>query len=151
MGQRRRPDPDRGSESPAVTTTQTPAPAEPQGYTPIRAKAAPRPGTWVSAVAVALLVLGLASFLVRNPARELGTVATSLSEITVVQGVRWTRLLPLLSRVLGTVVALAAAIMRRSDSAVLRGVSWAYIFVFRASPVYTQVVFWGLFTVIVPK
>ena len=134
-----------------MTTTQTPAPAEPQGYTPIRAKAAPRPGTWVSAVVVALLVLGLVVFLVRNPVLEWGTVATYLFDIKVVQGVGWTLLLTLLSMVLGTVVALTAAIMRRSDNAVLRGVSWAYIFVFRGIPVYTQLVFWGLFTVIVPK
>ncbi|WP_431831692.1 amino acid ABC transporter permease [Brachybacterium epidermidis] len=69
----------------------------------------------------------------------------------MVQGVGWTLLLTLLSMVLGTVVALTAAIMRRSDNPVLRAVSWGYIFVFRGIPVYTQLVFWGLFTVIVPK
>ena len=138
-----------------MSTTQTPAPAPSappaKGYTPIRAKAAPRPGTWISAVITALLVLGLISFLVTNPVLEWGTVATYLFDIKVVQGVGWTLLLTLLSMVLGTVVALTAAVMRRSDNPVLRGVSWAYIFVFRGIPVYTQLVFWGLFTVIVPK
>src|SRR5699024_3939003 len=93
----------------------------------------------------------LVVFLVRNPVLEWGTVATYLFDVKVVQGVGWTLLLTLLSMVLGTVVALTAAIMHRSDNAVLRGVSWAYIFVFRGIPVYTQLVFWGLFTVIVPK
>ncbi len=118
---------------------------------PIRAKAAPRPGTWISAVIVALLAVGLIAFLVTNPVLEWGTVATYLLDVKVVQGVGWTLLLTLLSMVLGTVVALTAAIMRRSENPVLRGVSWAYIFVFRGIPVYTQLVFWGLFTVIVPK
>lgn len=137
-----------------MTTTQTPAPAAASAgsdYTPIRAKAAPRPGTWISAVIVALLVLALANFLVTNPVLEWGTVATYLLDVKVIQGVGWTLLLTVLSMVLGTVVALTAAIMRRSDNPVLRGVSWAYIFVFRGIPVYTQLVFWGLFTVIVPK
>ena len=137
-----------------MTTTQTPGPAGPAtegGFTPIRAKAAPRPGTWISAVIVALLAAGLVGFLVTNPVLEWGTVATYLLDVKVVQGVGWTLLLTLLSMILGTVVALTAAIMRRSENPVLRGVSWAYIFVFRGIPVYTQLVFWGLFTVIVPK
>ena len=132
-----------------MTTTQAPGPA--QGYTPIRARSAPRPGTWISAVVVAALALGLVWFLVTNPVLEWDTVATYLLDVKVVQGVGWTLLLTVLSMVLGTIVALTAAIMRRSDNPVLRGVSWAYIFVFRGIPVYTQLVFWGLFTVIVPK
>ena len=130
-----------------MTTTHAPD----EGFTPIRAKAAPRPGTLISAVIVAALALGLIWFLVTNPVLEWGTVTTYLLDVKVVQGVGWTLLLTVLSMILGTVVALTAAIMRRSENPVLRGVSWAYIFVFRGIPVYTQLVFWGLFTVIVPK
>ncbi|PMC76940.1 amino acid ABC transporter permease [Brachybacterium sp. UMB0905] len=126
-------------------TAPSPAPA------PIRAKAAPRPGTWISAIIVGLLAIGLIVFLVTNPVLAWGTVATYILDIKVIQGVGWTLLLTLLSMVLGTAVALTAAIMRRSENPVLRGVSWVYIFVFRGVPVYTQLVFWGLFTVIVPS
>lgn len=134
-------------------STPAPAPTRAQDPVPdrIRAKHSPRPGTWISAVIVALLVLGLISFLVRNEVFDWPTVATYLLDVKVVQGVGWTLLITVLSMVLGTVVALTAAIMRRSENPVLRGVSWAYIFVFRGTPVYTQLVFWGLFTVIVPK
>ena len=120
-------------------------------YAPIRAKAAPRPGTWIAALIVALLVLALVNFLLTNPVLDWGTVATYILDVKVVQGVGWTLLLTVLSMVVGTVIALLAAIMRRSDNPVLRGVAWAYIFVFRGTPVYTQLVFWGLFTVIIPK
>ena len=117
----------------------------------IRAKASPRPGTWISAVIVALLALALINFLITNEVFDWGTVATYLLDVKVVQGVGWTLLITVLSMLIGTLVALTAAIMRRSENPVLRGVSWAYIFVFRGTPVYTQLVFWGLFTVIVPK
>nr|WP_245306630.1 amino acid ABC transporter permease [Acidipropionibacterium timonense] len=40
--------------------------------------------------------------------------------------------------------------MRRASNPVLRSVSWAYIFVFRGVPVYTQLVFWGLLAVLYP-
>jgi polar amino acid transport system permease protein len=141
------PVPDGGAQPDPSTTRD----ASPAGFTPIRAKAAPRPGTWISAVIVALLVLALVNFLVTNPVLEWGTVAAYILDVKVVQGVGWTLLLTVLSMVLGTAVALLAAIMRRSENPVLRGVSWAYIFAFRGIPVYTQLVFWGLFTVIVPK
>ena len=48
-----------------MSTTQTPSPSGPaaeQRFTPIRAKAAPRPGTWISAVIAALgIVLSFAT------------------------------------------------------------------------------------------
>ena len=95
-----------------MTTTHAPD----EGFTPIRAKAAPRPGTWISAVIVAALALGLIWFLVTNPVLEWGTVTTYLLDVKVVQGVGWTLLLTVLSMILGTVVALTAAIMRRSEN-----------------------------------
>lgn len=131
--------------SPTRGTSPDPVPGR------IRAKASPRPGTWISAVVVALLVVALVHFLLTNPVLDWTTVFTYLLDVKVIQGVGWTLLITVLSMVLGTVVALAAAVMRRSENPVLRGVSWAYIFVFRGTPVYTQLVFWGLFTVIVPK
>lgn len=41
--------------------------------------------------------------------------------------------------------------MRKSINPVLRGVSWFYIWFFRGTPVYTQLVFWGLFAVLIPR
>ncbi|MFC0675107.1 amino acid ABC transporter permease [Brachybacterium hainanense] len=136
-----------------MSTSTSPAgpTAHADAFTPIRARSAPRPGTWIAAVIVGLLVLALINFLLTNPVLDWGTVATYILDVKVVQGVGWTLLLTVLSMVVGTIMALLAAIMRRSDNPVLRGVAWAYIFVFRGTPVYTQLVFWGLFTVIVPK
>lgn len=114
----------------------------------IRAKASPRPGTWISAIIVAILIAALIRFLIVNPVFEWDTVAAYLFDVKVIQGVGWTLLITVAAMILGT---LAAAIMRRSANPVLHGVSWAYIFVFRGTPVYTQLVFWGLFSVIVPR
>lgn len=117
----------------------------------IRAKASPRPATWISAVIVAIITVALVRFLALNPVLDWPTVFTYLFDVKVIQGVGWTLLITVLAMGLGTVVALAAAVMRRSENPVLRMVSWGYIFVFRGTPVYTQLVFWGLFTVIVPR
>lgn len=47
-------------------------------------------------------------------------------------------------------IALGAvlAVMRQSPNPVLKSVSWVYIWVMRGTPVYVQLVFWGLFAVI---
>ena len=59
----------------------------------IRAKRAPRPGTWIAAVIVALLSLWLIVFLAGNEVFEWTVVSTYLFDIKVIKGVGWTLLL----------------------------------------------------------
>lgn len=47
--------------------------------------------------------------------------------------------------VLGLVLGVVLAVMRLSPNPILKTVSWAYLLVFRGTPVYVQLVFWGLF------
>ena len=117
----------------------------------LRVRPAPRPGTWIAAAIALILSLALINFAARNPVFEWGLVLTYLFDVKVIQGVGWTLLITVVAMLIGTVVALTAAVMRRSTNPVLRAASWVYIFIFRGTPVYTQLVFWGLFTVIVPK
>ncbi len=53
--------------------------------------------------------------------------------------------------VVAIILSVILAIMRKSINPVLRGVSWFYIWFFRGTPVYTQLVFWGLFSVLIPR
>ena len=41
--------------------------------------------------------------------------------------------------------------MRLSPNPVLSSVAWVYLWVFRGTPVYTQLVFWGLISVLYPQ
>ena len=43
------------------------------------------------------------------------------------------------------------AVMRLSPNPVFRTVSWVYIWIFRGTPVYVQLVFWGLLATIYPQ
>ena len=56
--------------------------------------------------------------------------------------------LTVLSMVLAVVLGVVLAVMRLSPNPVLRSVSWVYIWIFRGTPVYVQLVFWGLFPVL---
>jgi polar amino acid transport system permease protein len=85
-----------------------------------------------------------------NPNFRWDIVGTYILDVKVVQGVGWTLLLTVASMVLAIVLAILLAVMRQSDNPVFRWTSWVWVWFFRGTPVYTQLVFWGLVTVLYP-
>jgi polar amino acid transport system permease protein len=116
----------------------------------IKAVPVPHPGRWVAAaiilIAVALAIQSLAT----NPRFAWNTVALYILDVNVVRGVGWTLLLTVLSMVIAIVLAVTLASMRQSDNPILRWSSWFWVWFFRGTPVYTQLIFWGLVTVLYP-
>lgn len=112
---------------------------------PNRIKALPvrRTGPIVAAVIVALFAAMLAQGLITNPRFEWNVVWKYLFNENVLEGIKYTLLLTVISMVIAIVLAVVLAVMRKSINPVLRGVSWFYIWFFRGTPVYTQLVFWG--------
>ncbi|MDY5367540.1 amino acid ABC transporter permease [Bifidobacterium sp.] len=110
-----------------------------------------RTGPVVAAVIVALLAAMLVQGLVTNPRFEWNIVWKYLFNENVLEGIGYTLLLTVISMVVAIILSVILAIMRKSINPVLRGVSWFFIWFFRGTPVYTQLVFWGLFSVLVPK
>ncbi|MBW3088469.1 amino acid ABC transporter permease [Bifidobacterium sp. 82T24] len=110
-----------------------------------------RPGPVVAGIIVALLAVMLVYGMITNERFEWDVVWKYLFNENVLAGIGWTLWITVLSMVIATVLAVILAIMRKSINPVLRGVSWFFIWFFRGTPVYTQLVFWGLFSVLVPK
>ncbi|OZG68087.1 ABC transporter permease [Bifidobacterium eulemuris] len=100
---------------------------------------------------VALLAAMLIHGLITNPRLDWPTVWKYLFNENVLTGIGYTLWLTVLSMVAAVVLSVILAVMRKSLNPVLRGVSWFFIWFFRGTPVYTQLVFWGLFSVLVPK
>ncbi|MFC4555828.1 amino acid ABC transporter permease [Georgenia faecalis] len=117
----------------------------------IHARPVPRPGRWISAAVVAVLAAMAANALITNERFRWDIVWLYLRDVTIIRGVGWTLLLTAGAMAIAVVLAVALAIMRRSDNPVMRGVSWFYIWVFRGTPIYTQLVFWGLLSVLYPR
>ena len=120
---------------------------------PNRIKALPvkRPGPIVAAVIVVLLAAMLIQGLITNPRLDWPTVWKYLFNENVLEGIRYTLELTVISMVVAIILSVILAIMRKSINPVLRGVSWFFIWFFRGTPVYTQLIFWGLFAVLVPR
>ncbi len=109
------------------------------------------PGRWVSAVVVLVLAAMAVHALVTNRKFAWPTVWKYLFTMPVMRGVAWTLGLTLGAMVIAIVLAVLLAVMRDSANPVMRWVALAYIWFFRGTPVYTQLVFWGLIAVIFPK
>jgi polar amino acid transport system permease protein len=105
----------------------------------------------VSGVVVLVLAAMAVHGLVTNAKFDWSTVRTYLFNDQVLRGVGWTLWLTVASMVIAIVLAVLLAIMRRSENPVMRWVSWVYIWIFRGTPIYTQLVFWGLISVLYPK
>ena len=121
------------------------------GVALINAKPVPRPGRWVSAIVVAILAAMAIHGLVTNKNYQWDVVAQWLFSQSLMQGVAFTIILTVLAMVIGTILAITMAIMRQSVNPVLRWVAMAYIWFFRGTPIYTQLIFWSLLPTLYPQ
>ncbi|WP_416565662.1 amino acid ABC transporter permease [Nocardia testacea] len=115
--------------------------AEPE---PIAAVPLRRPGRWLAAV----LILALAGLFVygaaTNPAYRWDVYWQYLRDTRIAAGAVVTLELTVLAMIIAVVLGTALAVMRLSPNPVLRASAWVYLWVFRGTPVYVQLVFWGL-------
>lgn len=102
------------------------------------------PGRVVSAVVVLVLAAMLVHGLVANEKFRWDQVAIYLFHPTVLRGIMWTLILTVVSMLIGVILAVTMAIMRQSPNPIMKGVSWTYIWFFRGTPIYTQLLFWGM-------
>ena len=76
---------------------------------------------------------------------------TYILDALVIQGIGWTLLLTITSMAIAISLAILLAFMRQSENPLFRWVSWVWVWFFRGTPVYTQLVFWGLVATLYPK
>jgi len=107
-----------------------------------------RPGRLVAAVIVivllALFIYGAAT----NSAYDWSAVGKYLFDVRVEKAAMITLLLTVYAMTAAIILGIALAVMRLSPNPVLKGVSWLFLWFFRGTPVYVQLVFWGLVSVI---
>jgi len=94
---------------------------------------------------VALFVVDAAFF---RPAYDWPAVGKYIFDVRVSQAALVTIELTVLAMVGAIVLGTLLAVMRLSPNPVLKSVAWAYLWIFRGTPVYVQLVFWGLLATI---
>ena len=106
------------------------------------------PWRWVAAIVIVVLVALFLYGAATNEAYGWTTFGKYILDERIFSGVVVTLELTILSMILAIVLAVLLAVMRLSPNPVFRSVSWVYLWIFRGTPVYVQLVFWGLFPTI---
>ncbi|CDO06398.1 amino acid ABC transporter permease [Mycolicibacterium cosmeticum] len=94
--------------------------------------------------ATALFLYGAAT----NDAYRWSVYRKYLFDQRLLEGAWNTLQLTIYSMVLAILLGIVLAVMRLSPNPVFRSVSWVFLWIFRGTPVYVQLVFWGLFPTI---
>lgn len=108
------------------------------------------PWRWVGYAVIAVLAAMLAVSLVRNPNYGWDVVADYFFSPRILDGLLKTLQLTLIAMILGVVLGVVLAIMRLSGSGVISGVAALYIWFFRGTPVFVQLLFWGYISALYP-
>ncbi len=111
----------------------------------------PHVGRWIAAGVIAVLAAMGVHGLITNKNFHWDIVGNTLFSPIIFRAIGWTLILTVAAMAIGITLAVTMAIMRRSDNPVMRWVALAYIWFFRGTPVYTQLIFWGLVGVLYPR
>ena len=106
------------------------------------------PWRWVAATVIIVLVSLFLYGAATNPAYGWSTYLEYLFNERVLLGVFNTLQLTAYAMVIGVVLGVALTVMRLSSNPVMSAVSWVFLWIFRGTPVYVQLAFWGLFPTI---
>ncbi|MFF3407284.1 amino acid ABC transporter permease [Streptomyces sp. NPDC002742] len=106
-------------------------------------------GRWVSGVIVVALLVALGVAFSQGNI-QWHTVGDQLFVSTVVQGAGRTLLISILAMIVGVVLGVVLAVMRLSKNPVTSTVAWLYIWFFRGTPVYVQLLLWFNLALIFP-
>lgn len=142
--------PDPAAGSPAAPTAAAEADRGWADGEPIRAIPLRHPWRTLAAV---VLVLCLAIFVVDAAQRDeygWADVGKYLFDRRISAAALVTLQLTVYSMVIAISLGLLLAIMRLSPNPVVKSVAWLYLWIFRGTPVYVQLVFWGIVALIYP-
>lgn len=110
-----------------------------------------RPGRWVAAAVLAVLVAMCVHFVATSPKLRLDLVAGYLFERSILRGLLSTLELTVAAMLVGVVLGTAIAMMRLSQNPLLRAVGSGYVWLFRGTPILVQLLFWFFLGTILPQ
>jgi polar amino acid transport system permease protein len=108
-------------------------------------------GRWVASVVILYIFAALIYSLAKNKNLEWNVVGDYLFRPIILKAALLTIELTVIAMVVGAIGGTVLAVMRLSKNYVLSGLSWLYIWFFRGTPVYVQIVIWSFFGIMYPK
>ena len=101
-------------------------------------------------IIVVVLALALINAAAHNSQIDFSTIGSFLFDPRVLDGVRATVVLTIVSMAIGIPTGLVLAVMRGSSNGSLRAISWFYIWIFRGTPLLVQLILWYNLALVFP-
>jgi len=110
----------------------------------IEAKPLRHPGRWILAAVLIALAVWFVIGAARNEAYGWDTYFQYLFDTRIATAAGHTIAITVLAMVIGVIGGVILAVMRMSPNPVFKSIAWIFLWVFRGTPVYVQLMFWGL-------
>jgi polar amino acid transport system permease protein len=123
-----------------MTETKTAERAQPEAITAVPVR---HPGRWVAIVVLAIVAAMFVHMLVTNDAFQWRFMLDNMFRPPVIEGVRTSLTLTVLSMVIGVALGIVIAMMRLSPNPILSGAAWLYTWFFRAVPRIVLLILFG--------
>ncbi|TVT44436.1 amino acid ABC transporter permease [Amycolatopsis rhizosphaerae] len=108
-------------------------------------------GRWVAGVVILLLAVIVGRSVVTNANMQWDVVGDYLFNDRVLRGLQNTLILTVVSMLIGVVGGVVLAVMRLSPNPLTSGAAGLYIWLFRGTPLITQLVIWYYFALFYPR
>jgi polar amino acid transport system permease protein len=105
----------------------------------------------VANVVVVFIVVCVIGSMVQNHRFEWSVIRQYLTHDTILRGLVVTLELTAVSMALGIALGVVLAVMRLSPNPVVSSLSWLYIWFFRGTPVFVQILFWFNIATLYPR
>jgi polar amino acid transport system permease protein len=109
------------------------------------------PVRWLAAVLILVVAVGIANDFATNPRYEWAVVGEWFASPRILAGLANTFVLTLLSMLMGIALGVVMAVMRLSTNPILSGAAWGYVWFFRGTPVFVQIIFWYNLSALYPR
>lgn len=125
----------------------------PAAERPERIRAIPKrhPGRWLAAAVILVLLAMLVNTILTNPRWEWDVVGEYFMSDRIIAGLLSTFLLTAIAMAMGIVLGVVLAVMRLSANPLVRSAASAYIWFFRGTPVFVQIIFWFNISALFPR
>jgi polar amino acid transport system permease protein len=100
-------------------------------------------GRWIAGAILLVVAAALVRSLATNPNLQPHVIRHYLFASPILRGVLVTIELTVSGMIIGVIGGIVLALMRLSGNPVLTSVGWTYVWLFRASPILVQLLFWG--------
>lgn len=110
-----------------------------------------RPGRWAALLLVAVLAAMVVNTILTNPRFEWAVVGQYFTSESILMGLRRTLDLTVITMVVGVTLGVILAVMRLSPNPIISGAAWAYVWLFRGTPLLVQLLFWFNLSALYPQ